>query len=307
MPAPPRPTLVDFLQIVDIRTKIVSLSSLVIGTAYAAATWQAFSPGVFTLMLLATLFVDIGTTAFNSYYDFRDGVDTTDTDVERWKALVQRGIDPAFALKLAWVLFGLAGLAGLAIGALVDWRIVPVGAASMLIGLLYSGGPRPISGLPVGEAFAGGLLGLVLIAVAAYVQHPAPDPRVLWLGVPSSVLIATILSVNNACDIVGDGKAGRRTLAIVLGHDGAARMIRVQAALTLVAAVALVPLGVLPVSALAPLALAALLGARTLAAMHRRGYSHPAKAAAMGGISVVFLVYTLALLAAIAFKAAGLP
>ncbi len=307
MPAPPRPTLVDVLQIVDIRTKIVSLSSLAIGTAYAAAAWQAFSPGVFTLMLLATLFVDMGTTAFNSYYDFRDGVDTADTDVERWKALVQRGVDPAFALKLAWGLFGLAGLTGLAIGALVDWRIVPVGAASMLIGLLYSGGPRPISGLPVGEAFAGGLLGLVLIAVAAYVQHPTPDPRVLWLGVPSSVLIATILSVNNACDIVGDGKAGRRTLAIVLGHDGAARMIRAQAALTLVAAVALVPLGVLPVSALAPLALAALFGARTLAAMQRRGYSHPAKAAAMGGISVVFLVYTLALLVAIAFKAAGLP
>ena len=307
MPTPPRPTLVDVLQIVDIRTKVVSLSSLAIGTAYAAATWRAFSPGAFALMLLATLFVDMGTTAFNSYYDFRAGVDTAETDVERWKALVQRGIDPAVALKLAWALFGLAALAGLALGARVDWRIVPVGAASMLVGLLYSGGPRPISRLPVGEAFAGGLLGLVLIAVAAYVQHPSPDPRVLWLGVPSSVLIATILSVNNACDIVGDAKAGRRTLAIVLGHDGAARLIRVQAALAFAGAVALVPLGVLPVSALAPLGLAALFGARTLAAMQRRGYSHATKAAAMGGISTVFLAGTVALLVAIAFKAAGLP
>jgi len=307
MPAPPRPTLVDFLQIVDIRTKIVSLSSLAIGTAYAAAAWQVFSPGVFALMLLATLFVDMGTTAFNSYYDFRAGVDTVATDIEKWKVLVQRGIHPAFALKLAWTLFGLAALTGVAIGALVDWRIVPVGAASMLIGLLYSGGPRPISRLPVGEAFAGGLLGLVLIAVAAYVQHPSLETRVLWLGVPSSVLIATILSVNNACDIVGDGKAGRRTLAIVLGHDAAAQMIQAQAALTLIGAAALVPLGVLPVSALAPLGLAALYGARTMAAMRRRGYSHLTKAAAMGGISIVFLAYTLALLVAIALKAAGLP
>lgn len=120
---------------------------------------------------------------------------------------------------------------------------------------------------------------------------------------PSSVLIATILSVNNACDLVGDRRAGRRTLAIVLGHDGAARLILAQAALTLAAAVALIPLGVLPASGLVPLALAALFGARTLAAMHRRGYSHAGKAAAMGGVSAVFLAYTLALLLAIALAA----
>ncbi len=298
-----RCSLADALRLVDIRTKIVSLSSLAIGTAYAAATTHEFAAGVFGLMLLATLFVDMGTTGFNSYYDFRRGVDTVDSDVEGWKVLVQRDIDPAVALKLSWLLFGLAALAGLALGALVDWRVVPVGAAGMLVGLAYSGGPLPISRLPVGEAFAGGLLGLALIAVAAYVQHPVFDPRVLWLGVPSSVLIATILSVNNACDLVGDRRAGRRTLAVVLGHDGAARLILAQAALTLAVAVALIPLGVLPASGLVPLALAALFGARTLAAMHRRGYSHAGKAAAMGGVSAVFLAYTLALLLAIALAA----
>ena len=41
--------------------------------------------------------------------------------------------------------------------------------------------------------------------------------------------------------------------------------------------------------------------------MQRRGYSHATKAAAMGGISAVFLAGTVALLVAIAFKAAGLP
>jgi 1,4-dihydroxy-2-naphthoate octaprenyltransferase len=62
-----------------------------------------------------------------------------------------------------------------------------------------------------------------LIAVSCYVQSRALDPRIVWLGLPSSTLIATILSVNNACDIEGDARAGRRTLAIVLGRDNAAR------------------------------------------------------------------------------------
>ena len=303
----PRIGLVDFLQIVDIRTKIVSVSSLLIGTAYAVYATQAFHPGMFVLMLLATLFVDMGTTGFNSYYDFLQGVDTVDTDVEKWKALVQRGIDPAVALRISWSMFALAAVFGLALGALVDWRVVAVGAACMVIALFYSGGPHPIARLPVGEVFAGGMLGLLLIVLAAFVQGGTLDPRVGWLGLPSSTLIATILSVNNACDIEGVRKAGRRTLAIVLGLARAERAIHGQAVLTLVLACALVPLGVLPVSALVPIALAGAFAWREFARMHGRGFSHATKAACMGGISAVFMVYTLAILVAIGMAAAGLP
>ena len=274
-------TVVDLLQIVDIRTKIVSLSSLAIGTSYAVYTTHAFSIGLFVAMLLATLLVDMGTTGFNSYYDFLHGVDTVDTDAEKSKALVQRGIEPAVALRLSWFLFVLAAALGLVIGALVDWRIVLVGGACMTVALLYSGGPVPIARLPVGEIFAGGLLGLVLIA--------------------------TILSVNNACDIEGDAKAGRRTVAILLGRDNAERVIHLQAAVTLLLGYALVPLRVLPVSALLPMTLAGLFGWRELARMHRRGFSHRTKAPSMGGISAVFVVYTLAILVAIGMGASGLP
>ncbi|MEP7183329.1 MAG: prenyltransferase [Betaproteobacteria bacterium] len=302
-----RITLVDVLQIVDIRTKIVSMSSLVIGTAYAVWLTRSFSPGVFAAMLLATLCVDMGTTGFNSYYDFLHGVDAVDTDVEKSKALVQRGIDPAVALRISWLLFALAAVFGLVLGALVNWPIVAVGAACMAVALLYSGGPLPISRFPVGEFFAGGLLGIVLIAVAVFVQSRSVDTRTLWLGLPSGTLIATILSVNNACDIDGDARAGRRTLAIVLGRARAARMLLVQAGATLLLALALVPLGVLPASALVPLMLAGVFGARTIARMHRGGYSQATKAAAMGSISAVFAVYTLAILIAIGMGATGLP
>ena len=307
MTAASRVGLVDILQIVDVRTKIVSVSSLAIGTAYAVYTTHTFSPVLFVAMLLATLFVDMGTTGFNSYYDFLHGVDTVDTDVEKWKALVQRGIEPAVALRISWLMFGLAAAVGLVLGALVDWRIVPVGAACMAVALLYSGGPLPIARLPVGEIFAGGLLGFVLIVLAAFVQAGTLDPRVAWLGLPSTALIATILSVNNACDVDGDRQAGRRTLAIVLGREQAERMIYAQSVVALLLAGALVPLAVLPQSALAPLALAGIFGGRTLARMHRRGYSHVTKAAAMGGISAVFAVYTAAILVAIGMAAAGLP
>jgi 1,4-dihydroxy-2-naphthoate octaprenyltransferase len=299
--------VVDVLQIVDIRTKIVSVSSLLIGTAYAVYATQSFAADRFVLMLLATLCVDMGTTGFNSYFDFLRGVDTADTDVEKWKALVQRGIDPAVAWRLSWLMFALAAVPGLLLGALVDWRVVPVGATCMVVALLYSGGPLPIAGRPVGEVFAGGLLGLALIVIAAFVQAGTLDGRVWWLGVPSSTLIATILSVNNACDIEGDRKAGRRTLAVVAGAARAERMIHAQLVLTLVLACALVPLDVVPASALAPLAVVAVFAWRELARMHRRGFSHATKSACMGGISAVFVLYTVAILLGIGMGALGLP
>jgi len=300
-----RLTAVDVLQIVDIRTKIVSVSSFAIGTAWAVAERHAFAPTAFALMLAATLCVDMGTTGFNTYYDYLHGVDARDTDVEAWKALVQRPIAPHVARAIAWAMFALAGALGLALGALVGWSVVYVGAACMAVGLLYSAGPFAIARFPVGEAFAGGMLGLLLIALSAYVQGVPPTAAVAWLGLPSSTLIATILSVNNACDRAGDARAGRRTLGILLGPRGAARAILIQCALTLVLALALIPLGVLPRAALLPLALAGAFGARTLAQMHRNGYSAENKAAAMGGISAIFVVYTLALLACIAMRAWG--
>jgi 1,4-dihydroxy-2-naphthoate octaprenyltransferase len=292
----------DFLQLVDIRTKIVSISSLLIGTTYAFVSTGRFSATMFLLMLAATLLIDMGTTCFNSYYDFVRGVDTPHTDVERWKAMVQRKIDPAAVLRLSWLLFALAAVVGLAIGAIAGWGVVVAGGVCMIIALLYSAGPAPIASLPVGEVFAGGLLGAVLIVVSAYVQAGGIDAGMAWLGLPSSVLIATILSVNNACDVEGDRAAGRNTLAILLGPSRAETLIRVQLLATLAFAVALVPLHVLARTSWAPLAIVALVAWRELQAMHRHGFSHVTKAQCMGGISKVFLAYTIAILASLAIS-----
>ena len=55
------------------------------------------------------------------------------------------------------------------------------------------------------------------MVVAAFVHTQRLDAATILVGIPSSLIIAGILSTNNACDRVGDERAGRRTLAIVLG------------------------------------------------------------------------------------------
>jgi len=298
------PDFVDLLKIVDIRTKIVSVSSLLVGTGWALATApERFSWSLFGLMAVAALLVDMGTTGFNSYFDFKGGVDTRESDQERFKALVQKDIDPAVALQLSLALYVLAMPLGIAIGARAGWGVVATGAACMVFAWFYSGGPRPISSTPVGEFFAGGLLGGVLVAVAAFVHTQRLDAATVLVGLPSSLIIAGILSTNNACDIAGDARAGRRTLAIVLGAERAHLPIFWLVGGAYGAVALLAALRVLPPWAFLPMAASAAHAWKALGAMKARGWSHATKGPNMGAISLVFLGFTACLLASFALAA----
>jgi 1,4-dihydroxy-2-naphthoate octaprenyltransferase len=300
-----RPGIADFLKIVDIRTKIVSVSSLLVGSAWALATApESFSWGLFAMMAAAAILVDMGTTGFNSYFDFVTGVDTLESDQERFKALVQSGIDPRIALHLSFALYAAAMPLGLAIGARAGWGVVAAGAFCMLFAYFYSGGPHAISRTPVGEFFAGGLLGGALIAVAAFVHTQRMDAATILVGLPSSLIIAGILSTNNACDRVGDERAGRRTLAIVLGPDRSHWPVFALVAATYAAVALLAALRVLPPWAFLPMGLSAAHAWRSLAAMNARGWSHATKGANMGAISLVFIVFTACLIASFALARA---
>lgn len=301
-----RPDTGDFLRIVDIRTKIVSVSSLLVGSAWVLATApERFSWTLFGLMAVATLLVDMGTTGFNSYFDFITGVDTRESDQERFKALVQRPIDPRIALHLSFALYAAAVPFGLAIGARAGWGVVAIGAACMLFAYFYSGGPRPISRTPVGEFFAGGLLGGVLVVVAAFIHTGSLDAATILVGVPSSLIIAGILSTNNACDRVGDAKAGRHTLAIALGPERSHWPVFALVAGAYATVALLAALRVLPPWAFLPMALSAAHAWHALQGMRARGWSHDTKAPNMGAISLVFIVFTACLLASFALGAYG--
>lgn len=295
----------DVLRIVEARTKIIGSSSVIVGTAYAAWVTRRIDWVSLLLMLAGTVAIDLGTAAFNSYFDFTRGVDTLESDVDGYKVLVHRDVDPRVALWIAWSAFALAGIFGVALGARVGWEVVAIGTGSMVVAFFYSGGPRPIAGTPVGELFAGGFLGLVVVALSAYVQARSALRPAMLVAMPTTLLIADILTVNNTCDMVGDAAAGRRTLSIVLGAPRARLLVVALVVAALTAALALVASRVLPVVSLAPLAAWAVFAARELRRMALRGYAHRTKGASMASISAVLMTYTLALLIGLVLDGLG--
>jgi 1,4-dihydroxy-2-naphthoate polyprenyltransferase len=302
-------TLRQFLAVVEIRTKIVSVSTYLLAGLYVVFRTGRLEPVRAVLMFLATLLVDMGTTAFNTYFDFRKGVDDPAFNREEGKVVVHEGVPWGQALLVSVGLFALAVPFGLALAFLSGWPVAAAGAGCMAIGYFYNGGRRPLSGTPFGELFAGGALGSALFLIVWYVQAGSLDVAVFVASLPSLFAVASILTVNNTCDIVGDRAAGRRTLSVVLGRRAGETIAASEAAVGFL--LLAVPGVVGPVPAWSPLVIVPffVFAIREFLVMHRRGFSHETKERSMGGISRIFLAFTAAMAAmlvvGIAFSAFG--
>jgi len=220
-----RMTVQQFMHIVEMRTKIISMGTFFCASIYALSLQGSLNAANALVMGLATLLVDMGTTGFNTFFDYWRGTDNIVHTKEQEKVLVHEGVSPFMALLVSLVLFGLAALLGLYLAWMTSWKLILVGGACMLVGFFYTAGPFPISRTPLGELFAGFFLGTVLFLITLYVQDVPLTARNLVTTLPFLLLIAMILSVNNGCDLVGDTASGRKTLSILLGSDKAFALI----------------------------------------------------------------------------------
>ena len=112
-------------------------------------------------------------------------------------------------------------LAGVYLIATAGWELLLVGAASILAGVLYTGGPRPYGYEGLGEVFVFLFFGVVAVTGSYFAQTEELDWEALVLAVPVGLLASAILVVNNVRDLETDRRAGKRTLAVRLGRERA--------------------------------------------------------------------------------------
>jgi 1,4-dihydroxy-2-naphthoate octaprenyltransferase len=199
---------------------------------------------------------------------------------------------PGAVKRAALAAFGVAGLAGLGLAAVVGWQLLVVGVLAMAAGWFYTGGPRPYGYLGLGELFVFTFFGVVATAGSAYVQEEALSGLALAASVPVGFLATALLVVNNLRDIPGDTASGKRTLAVRLG-DGRTRWLYVALLVGACVAVPLVAgLGDRPAAVLA--LAATVLGRRPVLAV-LRGDRGPALVPVLVDTGRVQLVFGLLL------------
>ncbi|HTU95743.1 MAG TPA: 1,4-dihydroxy-2-naphthoate polyprenyltransferase [Solirubrobacteraceae bacterium] len=199
------------------RTLPAAVAPVLVGTALAGFA-HVFHPLRFVAALLGALFIQVGTNLSNDYSDARRGADAED---RLGPVRVTAGglVPPRQVLIATYVSFGLAVLFGIYLIAVAGWQLLIVGAASILAGVGYTGGPRPYGYEGLGEVFVFLFFGVVAVAGSYFVQVKSLDWEAFALAVPVGLLAAGILVVNNVRDIDSDRRAGKRTLAVKLGRE----------------------------------------------------------------------------------------
>jgi 1,4-dihydroxy-2-naphthoate octaprenyltransferase len=200
-----------------LRTLPAAVAPVLVGTALAGFG-HVFHPLRFLAALLGAVFIQVGTNLSNDYSDARRGADTED---RLGPVRVTAGglVPPSQVLLATYASFGLAVLFGVYLIAVAGWQLLLVGAASILAGVLYTGGPRPYGYEGLGEVFVFLFFGIVAVAGSFFVQVKALHWEAFALAVPVGLLAAAILVVNNVRDIDTDRRAGKRTLAVRMGRD----------------------------------------------------------------------------------------
>lgn len=196
------------------RTLPAAVAPVLAGTgiaayADAAVWWKAL------LALVVSLALQV---AVNYANDYSDGIrGTDDVRVGPMRLVGSQAATPAAVKRAAFLAFGVAGAAGLALAATTAWWLVAVGAVSVLAAWYYTGGSTPYGYLGLGEVMVFVFFGLVAVVGTTYVQVEEWSTPALYAGAGIGALACAILVVNNLRDIPTDTGAGKRTLAVRLG------------------------------------------------------------------------------------------
>jgi 1,4-dihydroxy-2-naphthoate octaprenyltransferase len=220
------------------KTLPAAVAPVLVGTALAASE-DVFKPLRFVCALIGSIFIQIGTNLANDYSDARRGADTED---RLGPVRVTAGglVPPRRVLVWTWVAFGIAVAAGGYLIAVAGWELLAVGVASIIAGILYTGGPKPYGYEGLGEVFVFLFFGVVAVAGSYFVQTEDLTRAAFDLSVPVGLLSAAILVVNNVRDIETDRRAGKRTSAVRLGREKARRLFVLMIVFSYLALIGLV-------------------------------------------------------------------
>lgn len=230
--------------LIAIRPKTLSVAvvPVLVGSVLAWLHVGSLAWPVLTAALLAAMLIQVGTNLHNDAADFERGADHPETRLGPARVTAEGWLSAVQVKRGALVSFGLAMLLGLYLIGVGGWPILVLGLASVLAGLAYTGGPRPVAYSALGELFVWVFFGLVAVAGSYYLQ----TGRLSWAALLAGALVgmpaAAVLVVNNYRDLDNDRQVGKHTLAVRLGR----RATRIEYALLMLLPFVLLPLLMLP-------------------------------------------------------------
>ncbi|HIW71607.1 MAG TPA: 1,4-dihydroxy-2-naphthoate polyprenyltransferase [Candidatus Levilactobacillus faecigallinarum] len=218
-----------FLELVEIKAKIASVWPFLLGLIFVAFNFHHLNWGLDALFFLAMLLFNMAVDINDNYQDYTKADDTQAAEWKRHTNIIgvhHLNVHGIFVLMAGFAV--VAGLIGLYLVWVTGWPLLVMGVFCFLVGYLYAGGPKPLSGTPTGEFFAGFTMGYMIMLITVYLNlyqthalTAALYARVLLASGVAVTAIAALLLANNICDAQEDLDLNRTTIVYFIGKRAA--------------------------------------------------------------------------------------
>ena len=206
------------------RTLPAAVAPVLVGSSLAQFD-GVFRWDSFLLAMVGALAIQIAANFANDASDAKRGADVDRIGPPR---MVTAGI---ISPKQMWTGVAIAVAVSAATGVwlftIAGWPILVIGAVSVVAMLTYVGGPIPYGYRGLGEVMVFVFFGFVATVGTRFAHDGSAEPSAWILGAVMGSLAAAILMANNIRDLETDERAGKRTLAVMIGPDRARRLYSV--------------------------------------------------------------------------------
>ena len=209
------------------RTLPLATASILMGSALAASR-PPFSWAVTILAIITAILLQILSNLANDYGDSQHGADSAHR--EGPQRAVQSGaissrkmlaaivitslLSAIIGIALLWAAFGSQGIRFILVFLLL-------GGAAILAAIGYTAGIRPYGYAGLGDLSVLIFFGWVAVMGTYFLQTERLDWDVMLPATSCGLLAVAVLNINNIRDRRSDGLAGKNTIPVRLGHQGA--------------------------------------------------------------------------------------
>lgn len=264
-------TIISFLKLVEIQTKIASVFPFLIGLLFVIYRYDSFYLANTLIFFSAMLLFDLTTTVINNYIDYQKA--SSESFREEHNIISQIGISLNQVIKIIFIMLIVSIALSLWLVYRTDLFVLFVGMLCFAIGIFYTFGPIPLSRMPLGEFFSGVTMGFGIIFLTVYINAYSEGItnfkldgfnlqfnanlilllEILIISLPSVLTISNLMLANNICDLEEDIENQRFTLPYYIGKKNALRIFNYLYLLAFIALVVAVFLKLVPTILLASL------------------------------------------------------
>ena len=252
---------------------VVVIIPSILGTVIAWANTGKVNWAFFILATIGAMGVNSGTNLINDYFDHKSKNDEINKEFlapfTGGSRFIQNGLlTPATVFVAAMLSFLVVAIIGIYFVFATGWPVLVIGLIGVFCGYFYSAPPFRLGHKPVGEAIVGINCGILVTLGAYWVQTQTLAWQPVIAAIPSAILVAAILWINEFPDYAADQAVGKIQLMGRLGKPKAAKVYSVIMLVTYVpivfGVIAGVSSGAVPALAQVQLPVLALLSLLTL-------------------------------------------